>query len=336
MNRSGGKVADTFRAFRAHQDGKKIKCGVDKLTLDDLNPGEVIIQTEYSSVNYKDALGGSGQPGIYKKYPIVCGIDGAGVVESSSDKRFKSGDSVLITGCEFGERVDGGYSEKIRVDANRVIPLPKNLTTQEAMIYGTAGFTAALCLYRMEKNGQTPQKGPIIVTGASGGVGCFAIQFLKSKGYEVIAVSGKSDQKDFLVSLGASQVISPEQLELGSRPLEKARWAGAIDNVGGELLAGLVRHIDLWGNVATVGLAGGIQLNTTVMPYILRGVSLLGISSNNCEWDVRLKTWERMASTLKPKELNHFVSQQVTVEELPAVFQNMLDRKTHGRVIVKF
>lgn len=327
---------ERFKAYRAHQQGDKIICLVENITLDDLNSGEVIIRSAYSSVNYKDALGAVGTPGIFKRFPIVAGIDVSGVVESSSDSRFKAGDLVLVTGCEFGEKFDGGYSKVVRVPAEKVISLPTGLSLVEAMIYGTAGFTAALCVHRMEVNGQTSQMGPIVVTGATGGVGCFAVSMFSALGYEVIAVSGKPSLSGYLKSLGAHQVVTPEQLEFGKRPLEGVRWGGAVDNVGGELLAGLCRHTNLWGNIASVGLAGGAELHTTVMPFILRGVSVLGISSNNCTMPVRKNIWKRLATDLKPKKLQDIVQREITLDDLPKTFQDMLARKTHGRIIVKY
>ncbi len=298
-------------------------------------PGQVVIRAEYSSLNYKDALAVTGKAPILKKYPLIPGIDVAGEVIESHSSEFQLGQKVLITGCGLGEDQDGGFAEIVRAPESSVVALPQTLSSQEAMILGTAGFTAALSLYRMEENGQTPEKGPIVVTGASGGVGSFAVSILAQRGYEVIAVSGKADQRQNLLNLGAAEVLSPNALNFGHRPLEKALYAGAIDNVGGELLSGLSRHIGLWGNIACVGLAGGSDLNMTVMPFILRGVSLLGISSNNTPRPLRLQLWKLLAQQWKPKNLESFVEETLSLEDIPQASQNMLLRKTALRRLVK-
>lgn len=329
------KIPASFHAYRATaKDGGGISAGLVSLSADELDEGDVVIQAKYSSVNYKDALGATGKGKIYKKLPIVGGIDVAGIVVESEKPDLPVGSEVLVTGCGLGESHDGGYAEYVRVPSSWVIPLTSGLTMREAMIYGTAGFTAGLCIHRMQVNDQTPDKGPIVVTGASGGVGSFAITMLAKLGFEVIAVSGKAEAADYLKSLGAHQLVRPDELELGERPLESARFGGAIDNVGGKLLEGILRHTNLWGNVASVGLAADFRFQNTVMPFILRGVSLLGISSANCPRPLRLKIWESLATTLKP-DLEKIVQETIPLEKLDDIFQRMIDRQIRGRVLVK-
>ncbi len=329
-------MKNSFQALQASLEGKEQKIELKKLNIPTLEKDEVLIKTEFSSLNYKDALAVTGKGRILKSYPMIPGIDGAGTVIASKSKKFCDGDSVIITGTNFGEVDDGGYTEIIKTKADRVVPLPKGLSTREAMIYGTAGFTAALCLVRMQNNGQAPAMGKIIVSGASGGVGQFAVSFFKSSGYSVTALSGKAELKKRLVSLGADEVIDPKNLDLGKRPLESVRWAGVVDNVGGELLAGLIAHTELWGNIACVGLASSHELHTTVMPLILRGVSLLGISSNNTSWPMREQIWQMLAKDLKPKKLDSFVSDEISLKDVIEKSNEMLDRKTSGRTLIKF
>lgn len=323
-----------IKAFRIFSENDKIKAKVVSMDEKDLSPGEVVIRVRYSGVNYKDALAGTGKGRILKRFPLNGGIDAAGIVEESQDKRFQTGQEVLVNGCGLGENFDGGFAEKLQVAAESVVPLPQGLTLQEAMLIGTAGFTAGLAIHRMELNGQTPNKGPILVTGASGGVGSFAIQVLSQIGYEVIAVSGKANSHQYLKELGASQVTTPEQLELGKRPLEAAKFGGVIDNVGGELLANAIAHTQLWGNVASIGMAASAELHTTVMPFILRGVSILGASSNNCPRDMRVKIWNRLGAEWKPCHLGKVLAKTITLNDLPQAFQDLIDRKVTGRMVV--
>jgi acrylyl-CoA reductase (NADPH) len=325
----------TFRAFRIHETDGKVAGRFDDLTLDALTPGEVVIDVQYSGINYKDALAATGAGKILRRYPLVGGIDLAGVVRSSEDAGYKPGDAVLVTGCGLSETVDGGYAELARVKGESVIPMPAGLDARRAMALGTAGFTAALAIHRMERNGQTPERGPVVVTGATGGVGSIAIDMLAGRGYEVIAVTGKIEAVEYLESLGASKVLTREKLGLGTRPLEAARFAGAIDNVGGEMLAGLTRHMDFWGNIASVGLAGGAELKTTVMPFILRGVNLLGINSSATPRAERLVVWQRIASDLKPRLLERIARRTIPFEELPLVFQPYIEGRVIGRTVVK-
>jgi NADPH2:quinone reductase len=241
---------------------------------------------------------------------------------------------VLVNGCGLGEVFDGGLAEYARVKAEFVIPMPVGLDARLAMALGTAGFTAALALHRMQENHQTPDKGPIVVTGASGGVGSIAVNILSSQGYEVIAVSGRKSYYDFLRSLGANQVVSIDELNLGGKPLEKGRFGGVIDNVGGDLLAKLIAHVNLWGNVASIGLADSHQLSTTVFPFILRGVSVLGVSSTNCPMPLRKQIWERLGVDLKPNALENIITDEVALKDVSGVFTDILDRKRYGRVII--
>jgi NADPH2:quinone reductase len=262
-------------------------------------------------------------------------VDLAGVVESSTDPRYRSGDAVLVTGCGLSEIYDGGYAEYARVLADSVIPMPEGLDTFKAMALGTAGFTAALAIHRMEHNGQTPAKGSIVVTGATGGVGSVAIDMLSSRGYEVIAVTGKASSVEYLRSLGASKIFLREEIDLGKRPLERAQFAGAIDNVGGEMLTWLTRTVDNWGNIASIGLAGGAELHTTVMPFILRGINLLGINSSATLREPRLAIWQRIASDLKPQHLDTIVSEVIEFSALPQAFTAYLEGRVTGRTVVR-
>jgi acrylyl-CoA reductase (NADPH) len=323
----------TFKAFRIHDEGG-ITARFDDITLHDLTPGEVVIEVQYSGINYKDALAATGAGKILRRYPLVGGIDLAGVVSSSDDPRFKPEDAVLVTGSGLSENFDGGYARLARVKADSVIPMPPGLDAFRAMALGTAGFTAALAIHRMERNGQAPEAGPIVVTGATGGVGSIAIDMLAGRGYEVIAVTGKKESADYLQSLGAGTVTARADFSLGSRPLEPARYAGAIDSVGGELLAGLTRQVDFWGNIASIGLAGGAALATTVMPFILRGINLLGINSAATRRAERLEVWRRIATDLAPRHLARIVTRTIAFEELPGAFQAHLDGKVTGRTVV--
>jgi len=324
-----------FKAFRIHETDGRIAARFEDLTLDALSPGDVVIDVDYSDINYKDALAATGAGKILRRYPLVGGIDLAGVVRSSADARYRAGDAVLVTGSGLSETQDGGYAETARVPGESVIPMPRGLDAFRAMALGTAGFTAALAIHRMEHNGQAPARGPVVVTGATGGVGSIAIDMLAGRGYEVIAVTGKPESSDYLKSLGASQVLLRGDLSLGSRPLEAVRYAGVIDNVGGELLAGLIRHVDFWGNVASIGLAGGAALEITVLPFILRGVNLLGINSSATRRAERLAVWERIAGDCAPRHLDRIVTRTIAFADLPGAFQGYVDGKVTGRTVVK-
>lgn len=330
-------VPASFRAFRIHSDEAGThRAGIEPLSLDALAPGEVVIKTAYSSVNYKDALAGTGKGKILRRFPMVGGIDAAGYVAASTDPAFKEGDAVLCTGSGLSETRDGGYAEYVRLESRWAIPLPAGLTLRESMILGTAGFTAALSLYRMRQNGQVPEMGPIVVTGASGGVGMLALDILTRAGYEAHAITGKLDKLDVLTAIGARQVISRDGLYWGQRPLEPASWAGAIDNVGDEMLAGLTRVIRPYGNIASCGLARGHELHTTVMPFIIRGVSLLGIASAGTARPIRDAIWQLLASDWRPAHLERICTRVIGLDDLPQVFETMLSGGSFGRTLVTF
>ena len=327
-------IPSTFKAYRVTADGLD-QGGVTGLSSSHLAEGAVTVKVMYSSINYKDALAVTGRGKILKQYPLIPGIDLSGRVEASSDERFTKGDEVLITGCGYGEVRDGGFSEYQRVDADSLVALPQGLSLREAMILGTAGFTAALAVHRLEQMGQEPDKGRLVVTGASGGVGTIAVNILAARGYDVVAVTGKPELRDYLYGLGAKHVCSVSELGLGKRPLESARYGGAIDNVGGEVLQGLLASVNLWGNIASIGLALGTELKTTVMPFILRGVSLLGISSNNCPMPLRKELWSKLALDWRPKDLERIFDREVPLAAIAPICAEMIERKTHGRVLVR-
>ena len=324
-----------FRALRIHRDDGRIEPRFEQLTLDQLAAGEVVIRVAYSTINYKDALAATGAGPILRRFPLVGGIDLSGEVVSSEDSRYQPGQKVLVTGCGLSETHDGGYSEYARVRGDWVIPLPPGLDERAAMQLGTAGFTAALAIHRMEQNGQAPGNGPVLVTGATGGVGSLAVNMLAARGYEVAALTGKPDAADYLREIGVARVLPRQEVEFGSRPLEKALWAGAVDNLGGETLAWLTRTVDFWGNIASIGLAAGPELHTTVMPFILRGVNLLGINSVETPRALRLAVWERIASDLKPAALGQISGKLVDFSELPAQFRAYVEGKVTGRIVVK-
>ncbi len=325
----------SFRAYRIRATGDTVQGGYETLTLDDLAPGEVVILARYSSVNYKDALAATGTGRILRRFPLVGGVDVAGIVAESADPRFLAGDEVLVTGCGLGESHDGGYSEVVRVPADWVLPLPDGLSLFDVMALGTAGFTAALALDRMEQNGQQPDHGPVMVTGATGGVGSIAIDLLSGQGYEVVALTGKADAADYLGTLGASTVLQRQALAMGTRPLEPGQWGGAIDNAGGDTLAWLTRTVKPWGCIASIGMAGGSELHTTVMPFILRGVSVLGITSSNCPMVRRQRIWQRLAGELRPRHLKHIVSDTIDLDGLGAAFDRVLAGQHKGRIVVR-
>lgn len=321
-------------ACRVFRETGGVVARMVEMAVDDLTPGDVLIRAEWSGINFKDALGVTGRAPIYKKFPLNAGIDVAGRVEWSGDPRFAAGDPVLVNGMGLGETHDGGFAQIVRVSADWIVPLPAGLDLREAMVLGTAGFTAALALHRMEVNGQSPDQGPIAVTGATGGVGSSAIGMLKRRGYRVIAVSGRPEHEAYLRALGADEVSTPDALGLGTRPLEGARFGGVIDNVGGPLLAGLIRHVGLWGNVAAVGNAAAPAFDATVFPLILRGVSLLGASSGNCPMALRTSIWNRLGADLKPPALDRIVSRTVPLSEVIAACGPLMNRTALGRVLV--
>jgi len=325
-----------FKAFRIHaEDGRHVEARLDEITLDDLCDGDVVIRGAYSSINYKDALAATGAGRILRRFPLVGGVDIAGTVVSSSDPRVAAGDEVIVNGCGLSETHDGGFAEYARVRGEWTTPMPAGLDARTAMGLGTAGFTAALAIHRMEQNGQTPEQGPIAVTGATGGVGSMAIDMLSRRGYSVTALTSKTTADEYLHSLGASEILYLKELELGERPLEKACWGGAIDNLGGAILAWLTRTTKSYGNIASIGMASGIELSTTVMPFILRGISLLGINSVEASRDLRITVWNRIAGDLAPAHLEQSVNREIALADLPQYFPDYIDGKVTGRTIVR-
>jgi len=325
---------ERFRAFRIFEEAGKVQGRVVSATLDELSAGDVVIRTVSSSVNYKDALAGTGAGKIIRRFPLIGGIDVAGTVASSADSRFREGDAVLVTGYDLGVGHDGGYAEFVRVPADWVVPIPHGLSPHDAMAIGTAGFTAALSLVDMELNGLRPGQGPVIVTGATGGVGSVAVQLIAARGYQVTAMTGKDNEHDFLRSLGAHEVLSRNGLQMGTKPLEKSLWAGAVDVVGGETLAWLTRTMMHNGCIASSGLTGGTELRTTVLPFILRGVKLLGIDSAMCPPAKRQEVWRRLATDLKPGGLRAIV-REIGLDELPTAFATLLKGEARGRFVVR-
>jgi len=324
----------SFRAFRIHQAGKGVDARLETLALDDLAEGDVVIRGHYSSINYKDALAATGKGRILRRFPLVGGIDVAGEVVSSSDERYQPGDAVVVTGCGLSEEHDGGYAEYARVRGDWVVPIPAGLDSRAVMQLGTAGFTAGLAIHRLEHNGLAPDKGPVIVTGATGGVGSLALDMLAGAGYRVTALTGKAEAADYLRELGADDVLVRGEFEMGTRPLEKATWAGAVDNLGGETLAWLTRTMDWWGSIASIGLAQSHELHTTVMPFILRGANLLGVNSVATPRAVRLEVWGRLAAGLKPRHLDTIAHRTVALSELSGVFGEYIEGQVRGRTIV--
>jgi len=326
---------DKFRAFRIDDQDGTIVAGIEELTIDELTAGNVVIKVSHSTINYKDALAATGAGKILRRYPLNGGIDLAGEVVSSEDPDVQPGAAVLVNGCGLSESVDGGYAEFARVDSASVVPIPEGMTAAQAMQIGTAGYTAALAIHRMEQNGQLPENGPVVVTGATGGVGSIAIDMLDGRGYEVVAVTGKVSEEDYLRGIGARQVLLRDEIDLGKRPMEKALWAGAIDNLGGDYLTWLTRTMGYGGNIASIGLAASPALSTTVLPFILRAVCLLGINSVDTPRDLRLAVWSRIGGDLRPRYLETIGAKTIALDELPGAFQAYIDGTVTGRVVVE-
>lgn len=328
-------MADNYRAFVVEKSGDGVTASLRERTLDDLPEGEVTIRVAWSGVNFKDGLATLAKGGVVRRYPLVIGIDLAGTVVQSRDSRFKEGDEVLVTGFDTGVAHDGGYAEMARVPAGWVVKRPHGLTLRETMALGTAGFTAALAIRRLEENGLKPDAGPVLVTGATGGVGSVAVSMLANLGFEVSASTGKADQSDYLKTLGAKAVLSREEVSAAPKPLGAATWAGAVDQVGGGTLAWVLSTMAYRGAVACTGLTGGIKYESTVLPLILRGVSVLGIDSVMCPMSERPALWERMAGELKPKHLADDIAREVGLDELPGVLAAILEGKVRGRTVVR-
>jgi acrylyl-CoA reductase (NADPH) len=325
-----------FKALRVHQGSTGRFARLESVTLDDLTPGDVIVRVAYSCLNYKDALAVTGKSPIARGYPRTAGIDLAGVVEASSAPDYRPGDRVLATGAQLGESLDGGLAERARLPAAALVPLPPGLSLLEAMALGTAGFTAALALRRLLENHQVPERGPIAVTGASGGVGAIALGLLARAGFTTAAITGKADADAWLRELGASEVLARGALATTGKPLETAVWGGAVDSLGGETLAYLMRTVKPWGNIACIGLAQSPALNTTVMPLILRGVSLLGIHSVEVPRPWRLAVWERLAGDWKPPQIERLIVRAVIpLQEVPRACEELVAGGARGRYVVR-
>jgi acrylyl-CoA reductase (NADPH) len=327
-------MRERFQAYRIYETNGHTSSRVEWLGLDDLSEGEITVRVHYSTINYKDALAATGKGKILRRSPLVGGIDLAGEVIASADPRYRPGQLVLVTGCGLSEVHDGGYAEIARVRSDWVIPLPPGLSVDDAMRIGTAGFSAALAVDRMEANGQHPGQGPIIVTGATGGVGSLAVNMLATRGYQVTALTGNAAAHDYLRSIGAVEILARRDFTFSARPLEKALWSGAIDNLGGDILAELTRRIDYFGNIASIGLVAGAELHTTVMPFILRGVNLLGINSVANSREVRLKIWDRLASDLRPRDLKLICPRSISFSQLPHALSEFLGTERRGRTLV--
>lgn len=325
----------TFNVYRIHQDAQGHDSGPESLSLEQLSPGEILVRVEWSAVNFKDALAVTGRGKILRHSPLVGGVDAAGRVESSADPRIPVGAAVVVTGCGLSETRDGGFSPWLRVPADCVVPLPQQFSTRQAMIVGTAGFTAGLALRRMEHNGQRPESGPILVTGASGGVGSFATALCARRGYDVAALTLKPASITYLEALGARKVILRDGLAMGRRALEAARFGGVIDTLGGDYLGWAVRCVHPRGNVTAIGMATGADFNTSVMPFILRGVNLLGINSVDIPWSERVQVWALLAETLTAEQLDQICAGEIDFAGLREFCVQMLDGHVQGRTLVR-
>ena len=328
-------LPNQFKCFRIDQEDDKIVSGLQSISMDDINPGEITLKTEYSSINYKDALAATGKGKILRSFPLIGGVDVAGEVVESDDPRFDPGDKVIAACSGLSETNDGGYSEYARINSEAAIELPKQMDTRTAMAIGTAGFAAGLAIFKMKLNKQTPEMGPIVVTGATGGVGSIAIDMLSSSGFETTAITRKKTHDEYLKAIGTTNIVCLEEMELGERPLEKAQFGGGIDNVGGDLLSWVLRSTVPEGNVASIGLAADFKLPTNVMPFILRGVNLLGVNSTTLPNAVKQEVWDDIANNMSPQKIDQIVTKEVMLEELPDQFQAFIEGSIVGRVLVK-
>ena len=324
---------ETFKALVLRQQERRTSASIEQFTEDALPEGDVLIAVEYSSLNYKDGLAVTGKGKVVLVFPIVPGIDLAGTVLTSESPAYKAGDRVVITGWGLGERHWGGYAQKARVKSEWILPLPDGLDSRRAMAIGTAGFTAMLCVMTLEEAGVAPDGGPVLVTGAGGGVGSVAVAVLANLGYQVTALTGRPEIHDSLRDLGATEIIERGTMEEPARPLETQRWAGAVDTVGGKILARVLAETYYRGSVAACGLAAGFDLPATVMPFILRGVSLRGVESVLCPMPRRKKAWERLARDLPMDTLDRF-TRVISLEDVPQAAKEILAGKVHGRIVV--
>ena len=325
----------TLKAFRIFNEDGKVAGRFTDMTLEELDAGDVVIKVAYSSVNFKDALAATGAGKIIRRFPCVGGVDLSGTVVESADARFGKGDAVIATSYDIGVAHDGGYAEYARIPAGWAVPMPKGLDLFEAMALGTAGYTAALAVERMEHEGLRPANGPVIVTGATGGVGSIAVDILSACGYRVVALTGKQAESDYLKRIGAAEVMLRSSLDFSRiKPLDKATWAGAVDNLGGDVLSWIASTMQVGGTLASIGLAASHAFNTTVMPFILRGVSLLGVDSVNTPMGLREKVWRRLGADLKPRRLAS-IATTVNFADLPGVFEKVMKAQMRGRTVVK-
>ena len=325
----------TLKAYRIFNEDGKVAGRLTDMKLEELDAGDVVIKVAYSSVNFKDALAATGAGKIIRRFPCVGGVDLSGTVVESTDGRFSKDDPVIATSYDIGVAHDGGYAQYARIPAGWVVPMPKGLDLFEAMALGTAGYTAALAIERMEHEGLKPANGPVIVTGATGGVGSIAVDILSACGYHVVALTGKEAETDYLKRIGAAEVMLRSSLDLSRiKPLDKATWAGAVDNLGGDVLSWITSTMQVGGTLASIGLAASHTFNTTVMPFILRGVSLLGVDSVNTPMGLREKVWRRLGADLKPRRLQSIVT-TVNFADLPGVFEKVMKAQVRGRTVVK-
>jgi putative YhdH/YhfP family quinone oxidoreductase len=327
--------SEPFACYLVRKEANgQVTAGLEMVQAGDLPPGDVLVRVAYSSLNYKDALASQGHSGVVRTFPHVPGIDCAGTVVESTSQDYRAGDEVLITGYELGAGQWGGFAEYVRVPADWVVPLPNGLSTRDAMIYGTAGFTAAQSVNAIVERGIRPERGPVVVTGSTGGVGCIAVAILAKLGFEVAAVTGKLEQHDWLRMLGAKTMLTRQEVDDDSdRPLLQARWAAAVDTVGGRPLATILRSVDHRGCVAACGLVAGAELNVTVYPFILRGVALAGIDSAKCPRPERLEMWRKLAGEWRVEQLDRIVT-EVTLDDLPERVREILAGRAVGRTLV--
>lgn len=329
-------MPNKFKAYRTFEENGVVASHFVDMTVDELDPGDVVIRTKYSTINYKDALSHNGTGRIMRKFPTVAGIDMSGTVESSTDPRWKKGDKVIVHAYDMGVAHDGGYAEYVRVPGDWIVRRPESMTAFDAMTLGTAGFTAAQAIHLMLHNGLAPANGPVAVTGATGGVGCVAVEILAKLGFHVVAITGKaSEEADWLKSIGAAEVLARQSIDLAKiRPLGPATYAGAVDNLGGDILAWLLSMQKIGGTVAAVGLAADMKLNTTVAPFILRGAHLLGTDSANCPMPLRQTLWNRLAVDWRPDRVHDQV-RTIDFEDLPTHFDAYLKGLVRGRTVVR-
>ncbi len=326
---------DTYKALVVREKNDEFCCEVERLNRSFLVDNDVLIRVHYAGLNYKDALSASGNRGVTRNYPHTPGVDAAGVVEESRSPAFPKGTKVIVTSYDLGMNTNGGFAEYISVPAEWIVPLPESLNMEDAMVMGTAAYTAALALHKMQMMGQSPEMGEVVVTGASGGVGSMAVALLKKAGYTVIASSGKTEQYDWLKSIGAKHCVNREEVDDDSgRPLSAPKWAGAIDTVGGNTLATLLKSCKKNGSVATCGLVSSAELHTTVFPFILNGVNLLGVDSAETPMDLRKRIWERLASDLKIETLEQ-MKKIVSLDEIPEYMEEILNGEIVGRIVAK-